>query len=248
PDEFEEKAQVIGILDRAQIEKQIKELGRLEFTDVINLTNALANTRLRYAIRYVNKRDQAALFSNSVAIEPAPGIALAPTGLTVAKTDQDIMMLAWTAPEANVDGTQPASVVGFNLYRRNAKRANIGDPLNAEPIVATTFTDTKFQYGVGYVYVVRALSQGANGLIESADSQPLRFTPVDTFAPAAPEPVTVASANGVISLFWPSAPERDVIGYNVYRAEAADAPDRQWVKLTAQPIAPVTFRDDRVQI
>ena len=250
PDEFEEKATVVYQLDRAQIEAMVKQLGRLEFTDNINLTDtsALANTRLRYAIRYVNKRDQAALFSNSVAVEPAPGIALPPAGLTVSRQDQDAVTLAWTAPEANVDGTQPASVVGYNLYRRNAKRAKVGEPLNAEPITATSFTDTKFQYGVGYVYVVRALSQGANGLIESADSERLPFTPVDTFAPTAPEPVTIASANGVISLFWPSAPERDVIGYNVYRADAADAPDSQWVKLTPQPIAPVTFRDDRVQI
>src|SRR5436305_3271177 len=68
PDEFEEKAQKVGYLDRAQIEAQITQLGRLEFTDVINLTDTLVNTRLRYAIRYVNKREQAALFSTSVAI------------------------------------------------------------------------------------------------------------------------------------------------------------------------------------
>ena len=250
PDDFEEKAQVIGFLDRAQIEAQVKQLGRLEFTDVINLTDVrqMANTRLRYAIRYVNKRGQAALFSNSVAIEPAPGIALPPAGLTIANEKQDAVTLSWSAPEANVDGTQPATVVGYNLYRRNAKKANIGEPLNAEPITTTTFADTKFQYGADYIYVARALSQGANGLIESADSPPLRFTPKDTFPPSAPEPLTIASANGVISLFWPSAPERDVVGYNVYRASSADAPNDQWIKLTPQPITPVTFRDDRVQI
>ena len=249
PDEFEEKARAVGFLDRAQIEKQVKDLGGLQFTDTINLTDAaLANTRLRYAVRYVNKRDQAALFSNSVAVDPAPGIALPPAALTVADSGQDAVTLSWTAPEANVDGTQPATVVGYNLYRRNARKAGGGGLLNAEPIPATTFTDTKFQYGVDYIYVVRALSQGANGLIESADSQPRRFTPKDTFPPSTPEPVTVASANGVISLFWPSSPERDVVGYKVYRAASATAPDGQWVKLTPQPITPVTFRDDRVQI
>lgn len=249
-DDFEEKAQVVGFLDRSQIEAQVKQLGRLEFTDVINLTDIrdLANTRLRYAVRYANKRDQAALFSNSVAIEPVPGIALPPGGLTVADQKQDTIILSWSAPEANVDGSQPATVVGYNLYRRNAKKATAGEPLNSEPIPTNTFTDTKFQYGVDYIYLVRALSQGASGLIESADSQPLRITPKDTFEPSTPEPVTIASANGVISLFWPSAPERDVVGYNVYRATSADAPADQWIKLTPQPITPVTFRDDRVQI
>jgi len=249
-DDFEAKAQVVGFLDRTQIEAQVKQLGRLEFTDVINLTNIrdLANTRLRYAVRYVNKRDQTALFSNSVAIEPVPGIALPPGGLTVTNENQDAVTLFWSAPEANVDGSQPATVVGYNLYRRNARKTNPGEPLNSEPIPTTTFTDTKFQYGTDYIYVVRALSQGASGLIESADSQALPFTPKDTFAPSTPEPLTIASANGVISLFWPSAPERDVIGYNVYRANSADAPPDQWIKLTPQPITPVTFRDDRVQI
>jgi hypothetical protein len=250
PDDFEEQAVNVGFLDRATIEAQVKQLGRLDFTDVINLTDprSLANTRLRYAVRYVNKREQAALFSNSVAIDPVPGIALPPAGLSVAKQEQDAVTLSWVAPDANVDGTQPATVVGYNLYRRNAKKANPGEPLNLEPITATTFIDTKFQYGINYVYVVRALSQGANGLIESADSKPLPFAPKDTFPPSAPEPVTIASANGVISLFWPSAPERDVIGYVVYRARAADAPEDQWTKLTPQPITPVTFRDDRVEI
>jgi hypothetical protein len=249
-DDFEEKAQIVGFLDRSQIESQVKQLGRLEFPDVINLANIqdLANTRLRYAVRYVNKRDQAALFSNSVAIEPVPGIALPPGGLTVADQKQDAIILSWSAPEANVDGSQPATVVGYNLYRRNAKKATAGGPLNSEPIPTNTFTDTKFQYGVDYIYLVRALSQGASGLIESADSQALRITPKDTFEPSTPEPVTIASANGVISLFWPSAPERDVVGYNVYRATSAVAPSDQWIKLTPQPITPVTFRDDRVQI
>jgi hypothetical protein len=250
PDDFEDAAKVVCSYDRAQIEAQVKQLGRLECTDNINLTDVqqAANTRLRYAVRYYNKRDEAALFSNTVAVEPAPGIAMPPTGLMVAKQDQDLVVISWVAPEANVDGTEPATVVGYNLYRRNARRANIGALLNAEPITATTFNDSKFQYGPDYIYVVRALSQGASGLIESADSAPLRVTPKDTFPPSTPEPLTIASANGVISLFWPSVPEGDLTGYNVYRAASADAPAEQWIKLTPQPISPVTFRDDRVQI
>src|SRR5690349_17722176 len=224
PDEFQDHAQIIKQLDRAEIEALVKQLGRLEWTDIVNLTDVqqVANQRLRYAVRYVNKRDQSALFSNTVAVEPVPGIALPPTGLALSNQDQDRVVISWAAPESNVDGTQPATVVGYNLYRRNARRANIGAPLNAEPITATTFNDSKFQYGPDYIYVVRALSQGASGLIESADSAPLRVTPKDTFSPSTPEPLTIASANGVISLFWPSVPEGDLTGYNVYRAASAD--------------------------
>jgi hypothetical protein len=250
PDDYEDLAQKIGYIDRATIEAQIKQVGHLEFNDAVNLgdAKALANLRLRYAVRYLNKRDQASTFSNTVALEPSPGIALPPGGLKITDQKQDQVTLSWNVPETNVDGSQPATVVGYNLYRRNAKKNATGGPLNSEPLADTTFVDSKFQYQMDYVYFVRALSQGANGLIESADGAPLAFTPVDTFPPSTPDPVTLASSNGTISLFWPSSPERDVAGYNVYRASTASTPDKDWLKLTAQPITTVTYRDDRVTI
>jgi hypothetical protein len=207
-----------------------------------------ATTRLRYAVRYINKRGQAATFSNTVAVEPAPVIAMPPAGLIAKADSQDAITLTWTPPIADVDGGTPASVVGYNVYRRAAKRDFGGELLNPEPLTVASFTDSKFQYLVEYVYFVRALSQGATGLIESSDSEPLSYRPIDTFAPSAPDPVSVASANGTISLFWPSSPERDVTGYNVYRANSADAPPTEWTKLNAQPLTVVTFRDDLVVI
>ena len=249
-DDYQQSAKAVGFLDRATIQAQIELLGRLQFTDAMNLgqTNALANTRLRYAIRYVNNREQSAAFSNTVAIEPGSKVALPPSGLTAVAPGQDLVTLKWTAPDANVDGTRPPSIAGYNVYRRRAKREAGGELLNDEPITEPSFNDTRFEYNADYVYFVRVLSQGVTGLIESADSEMLAFTPVDTFAPAPPNPVSIASANGTMSLFWPSSPERDVIGYNVYRAGSADAEDKDWIKLTDQPITPVTFRDDRVVI
>jgi hypothetical protein len=249
-DDYEAEAQVIGYLDRATIEAQIKSLGRLEFTDKINVSDAgrLANTRLRYSVRYLNARNQAAAFSNTVAIEPAPGISLPPSGIRVEAPAQDVLTLTWSPPDANIDGTSPASVVGYNVYRRNAKRETGGRQINSEPVTSTNFEDKGFQYQTEYAYFVRALSQGANGLIESADSDIVTLTPVDRFAPLAPDPVSIASANGTISLFWPTSAERDVAGYNVYRSDSIDAQDTGWIKLTAQPITAVTFRDERVVI
>jgi hypothetical protein len=250
PDDFEATAQIIGFLDRAAIEAQVKILGHLQFTDTINLSQSkqLANTRLRYAVRYINKREQAASFSNTVAIEPAPGITMPPTGLSVKAEAQDVVTITWNAPATNVDGVTAASVVGYNVYRRLARQEFGGELLNSELISGTGYVDSKFQYLADYVYFVRALSQGANGLIESADSQAFAFTPIDKFPPPTPEPVSIASANGSISLFWPSSAERDVAGYYVYRAGSADTPDKDWIKLNDQPVTAVTFRDDRVVV
>lgn len=246
PDDYERTAQIVRVMDRAEIEAQAKALGGLHTTDSVSLTNS--NIRLRYAVRYANKRGQTAPFSNTVAVEPASAIALPPADLSAKVDVQDTITISWSPPSANVDGGSPASILGYNIYRRAAKRDSGGDLLNPEPITGTSFTDTKFEYLVGYVYFVRTLSQGTAGLIESADSEPLSVKPVDRFAPSAPDPVSVASANGTISLFWPSSPERDVIGYNVYRSTSADTPDKDWIKLNDQPLTTVTFRDDLVVV
>ena len=250
PEDFEETAQLIGFLDREAIEAQSNAPGMLHFTDAVNLTvlRQQANTRLRYAVRYINKRGQAATFSNTVAVEPGAVIAMPPASLTVTTEVQDAITITWTPPISNVDGSTPASVVGYNIYRRGAKREFGGELLNPEPLTGESFTDTRFQYRVDYVYSVRALSQGSSGLIESSDSELLSFRPIDTFAPSAPDPVSLASANGTISLFWPSNPERDVIGYNIYRSSSADTPSGEWIKLNDQILTTVTFRDDLVVI
>ncbi|HZM86087.1 MAG TPA: hypothetical protein VFF31_05975, partial [Blastocatellia bacterium] len=41
---------------------------------------------------------------------------------------------------------------------------------------------------------------------------------------------------------------RDVIGYNLYRANSADTTSNDWIRLNDQPLTAVTFRDDLVVI
>jgi hypothetical protein len=249
-EDYENSAQVIHYLDRPAIEAQAAAGGRLQYSDVIdmNRSGSLANIRLRYAVRYVNRRGQAAAFSQTVAVEPVMTIAQPPIGLAAKDESQDIVKLTWNPPTTNTDGSGPASVVGYNIYRRTARREGFGRPINSEPITETNFADRNFQYQTEYVYVVRALSQGTRGLIESADSESVTFTPTDTFLPVPPDPVTIASANGIISLFWPTSSESDVIGYNLYRAESPDADEKEWSRLNTQPLTTLTYRDDRVSL
>jgi hypothetical protein len=249
-DDFKGLAYQIGYVDRRTLEEQVKTLGAIQFVDPMGFggQGAPLGLRLRYAIRYVNKRGQESAFSNTVAVEPLPMVAGAPSNLHIVSEEQDAITLEWNAPEANVDGTAPATIVGYNVYRSLSGRPTTNVALNSEPLSETTFTDKKFRYLAHYIYTVRALSQGTSGLIESTDSNALPHVPKDTYPPAAPHPVSIASANGVISLFWPTSPERDVVGYNVYRSESAEAGAKDWIKLTPQAVTTVTFRDDRVQI
>jgi hypothetical protein len=101
PDDYEQTAQVIGVLDRTTIETQAKAPGLLHFTDAVALTNS--NTRLRYAVRYFNKRGQAATFSNTVALEPIDAVASPPGNLVTKSEAQDVIRISWTAPSSNVN-------------------------------------------------------------------------------------------------------------------------------------------------
>jgi len=249
-EDYRAAAHIVFSLSRKDIESQLSKDGFLHYSDPLDFTapGSVANIRLRYAVRYVNRRGQEAPFSNTVAIEPFPTVSNAPVDLTVRDEAQDRVRLGWTPPAANVNGAKPAAVVGYNVYRRRLADSAQAELLNAEPLGDPGFVDTKFKYGVTYVYTVRALSQGNSGLIESADSKAVQWTPIDTFKPSAPDPVSIASANAVISLFWPTSPERDVVGYIVYRAESSEPKSGDWVKLTPEPITTVTYRDERVRL
>jgi hypothetical protein len=249
-EDYRNSAHPIGMLNRQDIEIQLNKDGFLHWLDHIDLGDAMsvANLRLRYAIRYVNRRGQEAPFSNTVAIEPIALISLPPSNLDAKNEAQDRVKLVWKFPSGNINGTQPAAIVGYNVYRRKDKERGQPELLNPEPLAEPSFTDTKFKYAVPYIYTVRALSQGSTGLIESGDSEALKFTPEDKFKPSAPDPVSIASANSVISLFWPTNPERDVVGYIVYRADSPDAKPQDWTRMTPEPISTVTYRDDRVTL
>jgi hypothetical protein len=115
------------------------------------------------------------------------------------------------------------------------------------------FVDRAFQFGTTYEYFVRSLSLPSSTTqvteaLEGNESPVAAITPKDIFPPSAPDPVTGASINGIVSLFWPANPEPDVAGYNIYRSEDEKAPPSAWIKLNPQLHTPTTFQDRRVQV
>ncbi len=246
-DDFEAAADIVGFLDYETLKKQLKATDKLTYEDRLDpkQSGLLLNTRFQYAVRYVDARGRPQPFSNLVSIEPVPGIARPPTNVAVT-VRQDAVVLAWTAPEENIDGSKPAQVIGYNVYRAKPGAAHVGRPLNDRLVTDTTYTDANFLYLTPYTYVVRSVSQGPDKAVESSDSQPLEVTPRDTFAPAAPSNVTVASAGGVVSVFWPTNSESDVAGYFVYRADGEADESARFTKLTEKPLTRTSYKDDRV--
>jgi hypothetical protein len=202
--------------------------------------------RLRYAIRFVNASGQRAAFSNVVLLEPAAAVASAPTSLS-AEVSQDAVTLRWLEPTANVDGTTPLNLRGYNVYRSESA-TQPGRLLNKDPIGAAEFADGFFEFGKKYFYFVRAVSTNSEGVaVESLESNIEEVSPVDTFAPSAPRAITLAATPTSISIFFPSNPEKDIAGYTIYRSEDADAPLDQWEKLTPELLTRTTFLDEAVK-
>ena len=220
------------------------------YNDSLNLKGEAQNKRYRYAVRVFNTAGQpAADFSNYATIEPLLNLALPPAKLAAKQVEKQVE-ITWDPPEGNMNETSPANVAGYNIYRRQGGAFN---KINVEPLSEPRFVDRNFQFGANYQYVVRSLSfkPGSASLsesIESDDSPPFDHKPKDTFPPTPPKPVTIASINSMVSLFWPLSAEPDVVGYNVYRTEDETAPPEKWVKLNPELHKTASFRDDRAQV
>lgn len=238
-EEFSAKSTLIGTVQIAE-----SDFGRKEMLYEDSLSFAGQKARLRYAARYANKSGQKAAYSNFILIEPAARVAAAPAE-PVLELSQEQVLVKWTAPAANVDGSTPPNILGYNVYRADDKGSR---KLNAAPVTATEFADRFFDFGAKYRYSVRAVSLGTNAEpVESLDSPSIAIEPKDTFAPAAPAALTIAAAPGQISVFFASNVEPDVAGYNIYRSADRQLAIGKWELLTAVPITANTYLDASVE-
>jgi uncharacterized protein len=220
----------------------------LTYTDTLELAGE--PTRLRYAVRYVNASGQRAAFSNFLLIEPAARIAQPPILILTGKgISENGITITWQPPSANIDGSTPLNLLGYNVYRVDESQSDVSEtPINASLVSGTQFVDQNFKFGENYRYVVRSVSLGTEGArVESLNSNVLSVSPRDIYPPSAPTSVTIAAAPGRLSIFFPANPEPDVVGYNVYRSTDPDIPKDRWIKLTRKLLTRTTFQDENVE-
>ncbi len=239
-DEFASRATLISSVPIADTDFALKQKS---YTDVLQFAGQ--PVRLRYSVRFVNSQGQKAAFSNFLIIEPTAGVAVSPGDPSVT-VSQEAITIGWEAPEKNVDGSTPANILGYNVYRIDPK----GElkRLNDSPLKATTFRDEFFTFGQKYSYFVRTVSIGGNAEeLESLDSSKRSVTPVDIFPPEAPSSLTIAAAPNTISIFFAANVEKDVVGYKVFRSEDPNLDLSKWQLLTDKPIDVTSFIDKAVR-
>jgi hypothetical protein len=242
--EFAARSTLIGSVTYDEI-KSAPEV--LTYVDTLELAGEPA--RLRYAIRYVNASGQRAAFSNFLLLEPAARIAQAANIIATGnEVSESAITITWQAPTANIDGSTPVNLLGYNVYRVEGMQNELREPLNSSLVSGTQYSDKTFKFGGTYRYVVRAVSLGTEGAqVESLNSNAISVSPRDTFPPSAPASITVAAAPGRLSIFFPANPEADIAGYNIYRSTDPDLSKAQWNKLNAELLTKTTFQDERVE-
>ena len=245
-EEFAARATVVGSITY----EQIKTAGdTLTYHDPLELAGQPA--RLRYAIRYVNASGQRAAFSNFLTIEPAARIAQPPTLQSPAKIAEDAITLTWNPPVANIDGSTPVNLLGYNVYRLDESQSEPNQtPINSSLVSGTTYTDRNFKFGTDYRYLVRSVSLGTGGAqVESLNSNSVPAQPRDVFPPAPPERPSIAPdpSFGRLAIFFAANKETDIAGYNIYRSTDPNLPKQSWSKLNPELLTRTNFRDDRVE-
>ena len=239
-EEFANRSVLIGSMPIADDDFGLKTIS---YRDQLEFAGQAA--RLRYAMRFVNASGQKASFSNFLIIEPTANVAGAPTSL-LAKVTQESIALNWTGPAANVNGSTPLNLLGYNIYRSTSDKEP-GKLLNSTPITGNQYADEFFEFGKDYYYFVRSVSSGTGSTpIEISESNIVHVKPIDVFAPSSPTAITLAAGQNIISIFFAVNPEKDIAGYKIYRSTDPDKPRSEWETLTPELLKTNTFQDTRV--
>jgi hypothetical protein len=194
-----------------------------------------------YHIRAVSARGGVSALSEEVRATPLLSLA-APTNLAAERGDS-FTQIAWSPVAMRTDGSPYDGFVGFNLYRGMESGRYDPVPLNKEPLRTTSYKDTAVVNARTYYYIVRSVDSPALPWRESLDSNEGSATPADMTPPDKPLGVTVVPGVGRVFLTWSDNKERDLAGYNLYRASGGMVFER----LTPAPLSRTTYSDEAVK-
>jgi len=216
--------------------------GHVHFTDPISPTETKTHpgSTAAYLIRTRLSPKRSSGDSNIAAARVFP-VPQAISAVHVQVTETSIN-LDWPAPTQTSAGDPVPSISGYRIYRGEidphtappgakdlALMQWISPVTLLGPSPTNTFSDTQFDFGKTYVYVVRTVIAAQEIEIESDNSEPTTIAVLDTFPPATPQGLVAAVLLGaapqtfVVDLSWSINLETDLAGYRVYRSEQEGA-------------------------
>ncbi len=189
---------------------------------------------LRYGVTATRDGKRVSPLSPLVSIAPKVPPS-APRGLA-ATVEEGRVCLEWLAPEGMLDGTAPATVAGYAVYRRDeaeeAYDAWIG--VAARP----PFVDEGVPAGRRVVYTVRAAPTADLPPVLGPAADEVLADTRDVFPPKPPEGLLVLSEESGNRIVWNPALARDLAGYRVWARDG----EGTWV-LLAEGLTDPSFYD-----
>ena len=226
---------------RAAVIKPEGKIPSLSFFYPLDSSRGWADKTFVFAVRAREAgKKRLSDFSDEVAVKPQP--LPSPPSRVWAEVSADRIDVRWDVPAANFDGSAPARIKGYNVYRIDKSGKLLC--LTPAPIAETAFADRDFLFGQAYRYFVRAAASAAEQPLESEDSTAVDVLPEDLFSPAVPAGLTIAKGSDFITLVWDANKEKDLAGYNVWRREEGGA---SFACLTKPPLIGNTYTDRTVE-
>lgn len=212
--------------------------GHLRFNDPLSPaeTASRPGQTIAYLVRTRVSSKHASADSNVVSARVFP----VPESISSvqAQLTESAVNLTWPAPTRTSAGESLPAVSGYRIYRgeidphapaptsKDLAAAKWISPVGLlGPSDTNSYSDTQFDFGKTYVYVVRSVIREEGLEIESGNSEPATVAAFDTFPPAAPQGLVAALLPGqapaafAVDLSWSINVEPDLAGYRVYRSE-----------------------------
>ncbi|HKW60959.1 MAG TPA: hypothetical protein VJN89_00315 [Candidatus Acidoferrum sp.] len=238
--------------------------GHVRFTDPISPAETKEHPGAPYAylVRTRLSKKRASADSNVVTAHlfPVPQ----PISSVPSQVTETAVNLSWPSPTQTSAGDPLSTVSGYRVYRGEIDSkvpAPSGKDLSTihwvsplvllGPATSSSYSDTQFDFGKTYVYVVRSVISVDGNEIESDNSEPVTITPLDTFPPAPPQDLVAAVLPGatpstsVVDLSWSINLETDFAGYRVYRSEQEGSRGQL---VTPDLLPTPAFRDSQVAL
>ncbi|NIM91930.1 MAG: hypothetical protein GTO17_13405 [Candidatus Aminicenantes bacterium] len=242
-EEFKERSKLEKVIKREEFPDYKRQFDKDSFGYEYRYELPEKNLTLKryiFALKVKDRRDKSSDFSKRLSVKPRI-VSLPPQEVKLA-LHEDRIEICWREPKENIDHSSPASVRGYNVYRK--KEGEFFSRLNSSLIKENKYNDNDFLFGEVYQYLVRTSSTESSPFWESADSAPAKILAEDTFAPASPSGLILMAGEDFISLNWDINKEKDLLGYNVWRREESQ---EKYLLLTPQPIRENIYNDYTVE-
>ncbi len=185
----------------------------------------------RYRVSALDVFGRESAPSNVVGLEARLAFPLSAPLITTVKNKQNQVELSW-------DKVTDAGIKEITLLR--GEHPGKLTPLTKLPPGATSYTDKSAPPASPRYYAL----QISDGTRQSGPSPERVGRAYNETPPGAPKALKAEGSDNAITLSWSASPEKDVAGYNVYRAEIGVSGKAPAVLLNGQPIKDTRFKDD----